>query len=105
MISEHCNLEAFFSEIRGKRKGEAILLALEEATAAERMLLSKKGGAVEDQFTPPAYGEYSESLKDFIHYIRCDIRPKLADDVKHRLFHTYLNSRKPCRSLFKGKEA
>jgi DNA replicative helicase MCM subunit Mcm2 (Cdc46/Mcm family) len=105
MISEHCDLEAFFSEINGKRKGEAILMALQEATAAERMLLSKKGGAVEESFSPPAYSEYSESLKEFIHYIRCDARPKLADDVKNRLFHAYLDSRKPYISLLPGKEA
>ena len=103
MISERCDLEAFFSEINGKRKGEAILMALQEATAAERMLLSKKGGAVADTFSPPAYSVYSESLKEFIHYIRCDIRPKLADDVKNRLFHTYLNSRKPYTSMLQDK--
>lgn len=95
MISEHCDLEAFFCEIKGKSKGEAILMALQEATAAERMLLSKKAGGVEKSFSPPAYSEYSESLKEFIHYIRCDVRPKLADDVKDQLFHTYLDSRNP----------
>ena len=100
MISEHCDLEAFFSEINGKRKGEAILMALREATAAERMLLSKKkGGAVKESFSAPAYSEYSASLKEFIHYIRCDVRPKLANDIKNRLFHTYLDSRKPNTSI------
>ena len=80
-------------------------MALQEATAAERMLLSKKGGAVEESFSAPAYSEYSELLKEFIHYIRCDIRPKLTDDVKNRLFHTYLDSQEPYRALIQGKEA
>ena len=54
------------------------------------MLLSNKGEGVEKSFSPLAYSEYSESLKEFIHYIRCDVRPKLADNVKDRLFHTCL---------------
>jgi hypothetical protein len=104
MISEHCDLEAFFSEINGKRKGEAILMAHQEATAAERMLLSNKGGAVEKASDPPIYSEYSSSLKEFIQYIRCTIRPKPADDVKHRMFQTYLDSREPYISVFQQQE-
>jgi len=90
-----CDIEAFFSKIHGKHKDEAILLALQEATTAERLLLSKKGENVEKACSQLAFREYSQSLKEFIQYIRCDTRPKLADDVKHRLFHTYIDSRKP----------
>jgi hypothetical protein len=92
MISEHCDLETFFSEIKGKRKAEAILIALEEATTVERMLLSKKSGVVEESFAPQDYREYSDSIKEFIQYIRCTIRPRLSNSLKNRLFHTYLDS-------------
>jgi len=105
MISDQCDIEVFFSEINGLGKDDAILMAHQEATAAERMLFSKKGGATEDSFAPPVYSEYSDSLKEFIQYIRCTIRPKLADDVKQRLFHNYLDNRKPYITAFQEKEA
>jgi hypothetical protein len=95
MISAQCNIESFFNRINGMRKGEAILIAHQEALAAQRMLLSKKGGATGKTISMPGYREYSELLKEFIYYIRCDARPKLADDVKSRLFHAYLDSRDP----------
>ena len=42
MISADCRIESFFDEIEGKTFTEAVILANQEATEAERVLLHHK---------------------------------------------------------------
>jgi hypothetical protein len=88
MISERCRLEDFFKEIDGKHQLDAIQLAHQEATEVDRRLLSGN----EDDQRYPRYNEYSQSLKDFISYVRYYVKPKVADDSTHRLYSAYLES-------------
>jgi hypothetical protein len=89
MISKHADINKFFEEIDGKHHLEAIHLAHLEATAVERQLLFDKQMDSTDYLT---YGEYSETLKEFISYIRYSAKPKITDTTKQRLYHAYLDS-------------
>ena len=92
MISNACKIEDFFRKIDGRQRLEAIHLANLEITEAERRLLSQKDAAAASTSVNPDYGDYSESLKQFIHYVRYSVRPKLSDSNKSQLFNLYLKS-------------
>jgi hypothetical protein len=92
MISNACKIEDFFRKVDGRRRLEAIHLANLEITEAERRLLSQKDAVATSNSLDPDYSDYSESLKQFIHYVRYSVRPKLSDSNKSNLFNSYLNS-------------
>ena len=92
MISSACTIEDFFREVDGRRRLEAIHLANLEITEAERRLLTQKDEATESKNLNPDYSDYSESLKQFIHFVRYSVRPKISDYNKSQLFNSYLNS-------------
>lgn len=92
MISSECRIEDFFRKVDGRRRLEAIHLANLEITEAERRLLTQKGEATASKSLNPDYSDYSKSLKQFIHYVRYSVRPKISDGNKTQLFNSYLNS-------------
>ncbi|HSO19033.1 MAG TPA: hypothetical protein VLT88_06230 [Desulfosarcina sp.] len=86
MISENCSLEEFVETVKGKEPWEVIMLAVEEATSAERMFLRSKRGADGGR----NYGEaYSRHLKRLINYFRYTVKPKRPKDKAYRLYFTY----------------
>ena len=92
MISDKCSIEDFLREVDGCRRLEAIHLANLEITEAERRLLSLRTSSGDNSATNPDYGDYSESLKQFIRFVRYSVRPKLADHTRDHLFRSYLES-------------
>lgn len=89
MISEDCRIETFFDAIDGKTFTEAIILANQEATEAERALLHHKRKTMDC----PCPVEYVDSLKEFMLFMRCAVlRNRISKDKYQRLFHSYLNS-------------
>ena len=90
MISEECQIEAFFEAIEGKTYTEAITLANMEATEAERILLKNKNRP-NDQC--PSDFEYVDRLKEFILFSRCSVmRNRISKDKYHKLFNSYLKT-------------
>jgi hypothetical protein len=90
MISTRCNIQEFFNKINGMNHEEAIDLAHQEATAAERCLLSQRISDYANDSRPLNCINYSKTLKEFISYLRYSVKPKISDDVKYRLFHSYV---------------
>jgi hypothetical protein len=89
MISADCRIESFLAEVHGKKVTEVIILANQEATEAERVLLHR-GRDRKDIACPVAY---VESLKEFIRFMRCAVlRNRAAKDKNQRLFQSYLKS-------------
>ncbi len=90
MISEECQIEAFFDAIEGKTYTEAITMANIEATEAERMLLKNKN---RPDYGCPCDFDYVDSLKEFILFIRCSVlRNRISKDKYYKLFNSYLQS-------------
>lgn len=92
MISDKLEIKEFFDAVSGRPIREAILLANQEATEAERQQLFP-GNKQEKR--NPGHFEYPELLKEFIRYIRYSVKPKMAEGEKLDLFTSYLNSTKP----------
>jgi hypothetical protein len=89
MISADCRIESFLDAIEGKTFTEAVILANQEATEAERGLLHHKRKTVDC----PCPVEYVDSLKEFMLFMRCAVlRNRISKDKYQRLFHSYLNS-------------
>jgi hypothetical protein len=90
MISEECQIEAFFEAIEGKTYTEAITLANMEATEVERILLKSKNRP-NDQC--PCDFEYVDRLKEFILFSRCSVmRNRISKNKYHKLFNSYLKT-------------
>jgi len=92
MISNKCRIEDFFKKVDGRNRLEAIHLANLEITEAQRRQLAQQASVYSAVETKPNYVDYSESLKEFIHFVRYSVRPKLADSIKSQLFRSYLDS-------------
>jgi hypothetical protein len=92
MISNKCKIEDFFKRVDGRDRLEAIHLANLEITEAQRRQMALRADATNPLDTKPDYVDYSESLKEFIHFVRYSVRPKLADASKSQLFRSYLDS-------------
>ncbi|MFZ0243411.1 MAG: hypothetical protein WAL90_17360 [Desulfobacterales bacterium] len=69
MISTDCRIETFFDTIEGKTFTEAAILANQEATEAERVILQHKS----DSGNCHCDVEYVEKLKEFIVFMRCAV--------------------------------
>lgn len=91
MISDDCEIKEFFEAVRGKPIREAISIANQEATEAERQQLYP---GYKQETQKPGHFEYPELLKEFIRYIRYTVKPKIAEEEKMDLFTSYLNSTK-----------
>jgi DNA replicative helicase MCM subunit Mcm2 (Cdc46/Mcm family) len=92
MISSKGSLEDFFKKINGKQYFEAIKIADEEATEAERRLLSDHRHASLEMDSQINYDDYSKSLKQFIHYLRYWVKPKITNEKTRKLFNSYMQS-------------
>jgi len=86
MISENCSLEEFVETVKGKEPWEVIMLAVEEATGAERMFYRSKRDS-ESQLNCGI--EYSRHLKRLINYFRFTVKPHRPKDKAYRLYVTY----------------
>jgi len=73
MISDSCNFEEFLSEISSLDYPEMILLANDEATAAERAFYKQKHVSLDNELF--VYQEYALALKSFIYFLRNGIQP------------------------------
>jgi predicted HicB family RNase H-like nuclease len=77
MISDDCDIEEFFQKIIGRRELEAIHMAHQEATMAERQILCRKFLEGTGDPSMPSCSEYSKTLKEFIRYVRYSANRRL----------------------------
>ena len=86
MISENCSLEEFVETVKGKEPWEVIMLAVEEATGAERMVYRSKNKA-QDRLS--CNERYSRHLKRLISLLRYEVKFKRPNDEVYRLYTTH----------------
>jgi len=87
MISQSCDMKEFIEAIKDKDYLEAIYLADQEATAAERL-----------KYKPRAAGKskgcpnYADRLKGFIYFMRHGIRNRLLSDQEYETLRSIRES-------------
>ena len=100
MISTDCRIESFLAAIEGKPPKEAILIADQEATEANRRLLRSRS---KENDSAPCPQAYVESLKKFIGFVRYAVmKNRKSDNTDYDLFRSYLESsnlRRPSSSI------
>jgi len=84
MISKACDFSEFLDKVTGCDYADLIILANEEATAAERTFYKQK--AHQDS-SPNEYQEYAIVLKDFIGFLRNGIKSSSIRDFDFEPFH------------------
>lgn len=88
MVSGNYRIESFFDSIEGKTFTEAVILANQEATKAERAALHCKQVSGDCL----SADEYINSLKEFILFMRCAVlKNRISIGKYDRLFHSYLD--------------
>lgn len=83
MISENCSLEEFVERVKGKEPWEVIMLAVDEATGAERIYYRAKDKADAHLNCGMVY---SRHLKRLINYFRYAVKPRRPNDKAYRLY-------------------
>lgn len=89
MISVNCDFSHFVAAIKDKPYNDIIYLADQEATAAERLLLRND---VDNDARKKCGQRYASILKEFISYMRSNVRPQKGDTEYFELFTMVLDS-------------
>jgi hypothetical protein len=89
MISTNCDFSYFVAAIKDKPYDDIIYLADQEATAAERLLL--RNGVDNDERKKCGL-RYASILKEFISYMRSNVRPQKGETEYFELFAMVLDS-------------
>jgi hypothetical protein len=89
MISNELSIEQFISRVKGKPTWEALYLANEEATAAERLIIRSKSieGKQRKKIT-----EYIGKLADFMQFLKSSIKIPRTNKKANLLFWAYWDS-------------
>ena len=94
MISVGYDINTFIGQVQDKPYEDVILLAQEEATAAERVCLRNRASILSDDSAPYTY---ACQLKDVIQYLRYGtISPTIKNnqiDSLEKVRDTYINNR------------
>lgn len=81
MISTNYDLEEFVKNVNGRDRWDIVALAIEEATAADRLCLkASENKEIETVQT------YSSQLKQFIDYHRFAAKPKFPQSKAYTLY-------------------
>jgi hypothetical protein len=89
MISTNCDFSYFVAAIKDKPYDDIIYLADQEATAAERLLFRND---VNNDERKKCGQRYASILKEFISYMRSNIRPQKGETEYFELFTLVLDS-------------
>jgi hypothetical protein len=84
MISENCSIDEFVETVKNKTSWEALSLAVEEATWADRMAYRSE--------QKPDFQAYSRQLKRLIGYLRYSVTPRRPQDKAYRLYMQHWGS-------------
>ncbi|BBO93038.1 hypothetical protein [Desulfosarcina ovata] len=83
MISENCDIDEFVEAARNKDILEVIALAIDEATAAERIFYHTHRHTEKDRLCGE---QYSRQLKQLINYLRFEIKPRRPKSRAYQLY-------------------
>lgn len=86
MISENCSIGEFVDSVKDREAWEVIVLAVDEATSAERMSYHITPLS-EHQLSRSK--QYSRHLKRLINYLRYAVKMKRPEDEVYHLYKTY----------------
>lgn len=81
MISENCRIDEFVETVKNKTSWEALSLAVEEATWADRMAYRCE--------RKTDFQTYSRQLKRLIGYLRYSVTPRRPRDKAYQLYMQY----------------
>lgn len=96
MISKECKFFDFAVAVRNKNYFEIIHLADQEATEAERLFLRTRS----DRAVKQSCGkEYAERIKQFIDYMRYEVKPRGKSTGDAEIFATFNPERRPRRGV------
>lgn len=96
MISKECKFSDFAGAVVNKNYFEILHLADQEATEAERLFLRPKV----DNVTRQRCGrEYAERIKQFIDYMRYEVKPRGKSARDAGIFAAFNPERRPRRGL------
>jgi hypothetical protein len=96
MISKECKFSDFAAAVRNKNYFEILHLADQEATEAERLLLRRRFDTVTRQRCGK---EYAERIKQFIDYLRYEVKPRGKNAGDAEIFATFTPERRTRRGV------
>ena len=86
MISENCSIDEFVERVKDREAWEVIVLAVDEATQADRLAYHADGPG-DDQLA--CSEQYSRHLKQLVDYLRYTVKFKRPNDDVYRLYTTH----------------
>jgi hypothetical protein len=84
MISEKFKIEEFVNAVKGKDPQEVIIIAIQEATKADRIVLKKRKQSKTEDIQA-----YSRQLKQLINYHRYSVKPRRHIKTTYNLYMKY----------------
>jgi hypothetical protein len=89
MIAKDFKLDSFIREVEGKPTWEALYLANDEVTAAERLLLRAKAVSRKKR---KKISKYIKKLEDFMLFVKSSIKIPRTHKKSNQLFWRYWDS-------------
>ena len=86
MISKACSIDEFVDAVKGKNTWDVLMLALEEADQADRLLRRRRRSTEE---TPCCDQKYARQLKQLIDYFRYAVKPRRPESRVYQLYQTH----------------
>jgi hypothetical protein len=87
MISNNCSIDEFVETIKGQKPSDVIVVAIDEADNADRMIYRYK----RELETLRHRRRYSNQLKQLINYLQFEITPRRKNDKVYDYYMTYWN--------------
>jgi hypothetical protein len=81
MISTNYDINEFVKNVSGKDRWDVVALAIEEATAADRLCMKTSENTEKEMFQT-----YSSQLKQFINYHRFAAKPRFPQSKAYILY-------------------
>lgn len=94
MISKTCNIEEFVEAVKGKKSWDVLMLALEEADRADRMI---RRNCRDTEAAPCLDRQYARQLKQLINYFRYAVKPRRPQSKVYQLYQTHWGQTAPER--------
>ncbi|MBR9984789.1 MAG: hypothetical protein KFF68_02655 [Desulfosarcina sp.] len=83
MISDNCSIEEFVETVKGRDTWEALSLAIDEATLADRIFIRAHGRTGKGRLCGQTYARH---LKQLINYLRYEVKPRRPNSKAYRLY-------------------
>jgi hypothetical protein len=86
MLSKRCDIDEFVEAVKDKKTWDVLILALEEADQADRMIQRSRRGA---EAAPCCDRQYARQLKQLINYFRYAVKPLRPQSKVYQLYQNH----------------